>query len=120
MDSRGLREYSLPVVLHSFLAASLADIYDSGLAPDTLSAPAIYFYALLCSFLTGVWSAWLGFASSVNMTANIRDVSGPGLSALLFSTISHIFFAGSASPLLLLLSWGFSFPMILGFFDVKS
>jgi hypothetical protein len=44
-------------------------LYDSGLAPDALSAPPIIFYALLFySFLTGVGSAG-GFASSVNSTA---------------------------------------------------
>ena len=46
-------------------------------------------------------------------------ISGFGLSAFLFSTISHIFFADSASRLLLLLSLGSSFPMILGFFFVR-
>ena len=46
-------------------------------------------------------------------------ISGYGLSAFLFSTISHIFFADSASPLLLVLSLGSSFPMILGFFFVR-
>ena len=46
-------------------------------------------------------------------------MSGYGLSAFLFSTLSHIFFAGSASPLLLLLSLGSSLPMIVGFFFVR-
>ena len=46
-------------------------------------------------------------------------ISGFGLSAFLFSTISHIFFAGSVSSLLLVLSFGSSFPMILGFFFVR-
>jgi hypothetical protein len=46
-------------------------------------------------------------------------ISGYGLSAFLFSSISHVYFAGSASPLLLLLSLGSSFPMILGFFFVR-
>ena len=46
-------------------------------------------------------------------------MSGYGLSAFLFSTISHIFFVGSASPLLLLLSLGTSIPMIIGFFFVR-
>jgi hypothetical protein len=46
-------------------------------------------------------------------------ISGYGLSAFLFSTISHAFFADSASPLLLVLSLGSSFPMILGFFFVR-
>ena len=47
-------------------------------------------------------------------------MSGYGLSAFLFSTISHIFFVGSPSPLLLMLSLGASFPMILGFFFVRQ
>ena len=46
-------------------------------------------------------------------------MSGYGLSAFLFSTISHIFFVGSVSPLLLLLSLGTSIPMILGFFFAR-
>ena len=46
-------------------------------------------------------------------------ISGYGLSAFLFSTISHIFFPGSASPLLLVLSLGSSFPMLLGSFFVR-
>ena len=45
-------------------------------------------------------------------------ISGFGLSAFLFSTISHVFFADSTSQLLLLLSWGSSFTMVLGFFFV--
>ena len=52
-------------------------------------------------------------------TASIRDRSGYGLSAFLFSTIAHIFFTGSTSTLLLVLSLGSSFPMILGFFFVR-
>ena len=47
-------------------------------------------------------------------------MSGYGLSAFLFSTISHIFFVGSLSPFLLMLSLGASFPMILGFFFVRQ
>ena len=46
-------------------------------------------------------------------------MSGYGLSAFLFSTISHIFFVGSPSPLLLTLSLGSSIPMILGFFFAR-
>ena len=49
--------YTLPVALHFLLVDTPAsDIYDSGLAPDALSAP-IIFYALLCSFLARVRSA---------------------------------------------------------------
>ena len=46
-------------------------------------------------------------------------ISGVGLSAFLFSAVSQTFFAGDASQLLLLLSLGSSFPMILGFFFVR-
>ena len=128
-------------------------IYDSGLAPDALSASTISFCALLlCSFLTGVGSNG-GFGGAVNSTAKTFPdravctffflvffffakviflttpcqrasttglvISGYGLSAFLFSTISHIFFAGSASSFLLVLALGSSFPMILGFFFVR-
>ena len=124
-------------------------LYDSGLAPDVLSASAIIFYALLlCSFLIGVGSTG-GSTSAIYSTAKTFPdravciywrfckvylilitrcqrasttglvISGYGLSAFLFSTISHIFFAGSVSPLLLVLSLGSSFPMILGFFFVR-
>ena len=70
MDSRGPR-----ILLASGFVCLLSGysgikyLYDSGLAPDALSASAITFYALLfCSFLTGVGSA-AGFTSSVNSTA---------------------------------------------------
>ena len=46
-------------------------------------------------------------------------ISGYGLSAFLFSAISHLYFAGGASQLLLLLSLGSSFPMMLGYFFVR-
>ena len=46
-------------------------------------------------------------------------ISGFGLSAFLFSSIFHMFFAGNESAFLLLLALGSSFPMILGFFFVR-
>ena len=55
------------------------------------------------------------------MTANIHDRSGNiWLWTISLSLLDylHIFFIGNASPLLLLLTLGTSFPMILGFFFV--
>ena len=148
MDSRGPR---IPLACSSiFLLGGYSGVryfYDSGIAPEALSAPVITFFALLlCGCLTGAGSA-AGFTSSVNSTAKTFPdravciqlrfaklvliipyqrasttglvISGFGLSAFLFSTISHIFFAGGASQLLLLLALGSSFPMILGFFFVR-
>jgi hypothetical protein len=70
VDSRGPR-ILLACSFVSLLGgySGIRYLYDSGLAPDASSAPAIVFYALLfCSFLTGVGSAG-GFTSSVNATA---------------------------------------------------
>ena len=70
VDSRGPR--ILLACSFVFLLSGYSGIkylYDSGLAPDASSAPAIVFYALIfCSFLTGIGSSG-GFASSVNSTA---------------------------------------------------
>ena len=70
MDSRGPRiplAFSFVCLLGGY--SGMRYLYDSGLAPDALSASAIIFYALLlCSFLTGVGSAG-GSASSVYSTA---------------------------------------------------
>jgi hypothetical protein len=151
VDSRGPR---IPLAC-SFVCllggySGIRYFYDSGLAPDALSVPAIIFYALLlCSFLTGVGSSGGGTSSIYSTAKTFPDravcilltffllkiislitpwqrasatglvISGYGLSAFLFSTISHIFFADRASPLLLVLSLGSSFPMILGFFFVR-
>ena len=70
VDSRGPR-ILLACSFVSLLGgySGIRYLYDSGLAPNALSAPAIIFYTLLfCSFLTGVGSAG-GFASAVNSTA---------------------------------------------------
>jgi hypothetical protein len=70
VDSRGPRillACSFVFLLGGY--SGIKYIYDSGLAPDALSAPSIVFYALLlCSFLTGVGSLG-GLTSSVNSTA---------------------------------------------------
>ena len=150
VDSRGPRillACSFVFLLGGF--SGIRYLYNSGLAPDVLSAPVISFCALLlCSFLTGAGNGG-GVASSVNSTAKTFPdravcilcwrlakvifliiscqrasttglvISGYGLSAFLFSAISHIFLADDPSQLLLLLSLGSSFPMILGFFFVR-
>jgi len=131
VDSRGPR--MLLACSAVFLLGGYSGIrylYVSGLAPDALSIPTISFFVLLlCGFLTGAGSGG-GFAGSVNSTAKTFPdrarasttglvISGYGLSAFLFSTISHIFFAGRASPLLLFLALGSSFPMMLGSFFVR-
>ena len=150
VDSRGPR--ILLACSFVFLLGGYSGIrylYDSGLAPDALSVPAVIFYALLlCSFLTGVGGSG-GISGALNTVSKTFPdqavcsprfcknyfllispwkrasttglvMSGYGLSAFFFSTISHIFFVGSASPLLLLLSLGSSIPMILGFFFIRS
>ena len=69
VDSRGPR--ILLACSFVFLLVGYSGIrylYDSGLAPDVLSAPAIIFYALLfCNFLTGLGSSG-GITGSVNTT----------------------------------------------------
>jgi hypothetical protein len=70
VDSRGPR-ILLACSFVSLLGgySGIRYLYDSGLAPDALSVPAISFCALLlCSYLTGAGSAG-GFTSSVNSTA---------------------------------------------------
>ena len=46
-------------------------------------------------------------------------MSGYGLSAFLFSTLSRLFFAGNTSSFLLLLSIGTAIPMVIGFFLIR-
>lgn len=47
-------------------------------------------------------------------------ISGFGLSAFLFSTVSHVLFPGNTSDFLLILALGTSIPMILGFFVLRT
>jgi hypothetical protein len=46
-------------------------------------------------------------------------MAGFGLSAFVFSSISHILFPGNTSDFLLVLTLGTSLPMVLGFFFVR-
>jgi hypothetical protein len=46
-------------------------------------------------------------------------ISGFGLSAFLFSSISHIAFSGNTSSFLRLLAFGTALPMVLGYFLVR-
>jgi len=104
--------------------------YDDGLPKGVahLSVPG-FITLCACNFLTGVGGSG-GLASAVNSTAKTFPdkarasttglvISGFGLSAFFFSTLSHLFFAGNTSDFFLVLALGTSFPMIMGFFLVR-
>ncbi|KAF5337303.1 hypothetical protein D9611_002979 [Ephemerocybe angulata] len=105
-------------------------LYDRGLEKGQDSLGLLGFCALVVfSYLTGAGGNG-GLTSSVNSTAKsfpdqMRGIttglviSGFGLSAFLFSTISRSFFAGNTSSFLFLLAVGTASPMILGFFLIK-
>ncbi|KAJ2914144.1 hypothetical protein MD484_g6264, partial [Candolleomyces efflorescens] len=105
-------------------------LYDAGLPQGVKDLPTMSFITLvLCSYLTGAGGNG-GLTSSVNSTAktfpdHMRGIttglviSGFGLSAFLFSTISHTFFPGNTSTFLFILAVGTAFPMILGFFFIR-
>lgn len=59
------------------------------------------------------------FPDATRATATGVTLAGFGLSAFLFSTISHSLFPGDVSSFLLLLALGTSLPMILGSLVVK-
>ncbi|KAF8147204.1 major facilitator superfamily domain-containing protein [Crassisporium funariophilum] len=105
-------------------------LYDRGLPPDASTLSTLGFCALVaCSSLTGAGGNG-GLTGSVNSTAKTFPdrarasttglvISGFGLSAFFFSSISHLFFAGNTSAFLLVLALGTSFPFIMGFFLVR-
>ncbi|RXW15826.1 hypothetical protein EST38_g10027 [Candolleomyces aberdarensis] len=105
-------------------------LYDAGLPEGVNHLSVLSFAALvLCSYLTGAGGNG-GLTSSVNSTARTFPdqmrgittglvISGFGLSAFLFSTISHTFFPGNTSTFLFILAVGTAFPMILGFFFIR-
>ncbi|CED85214.1 Major facilitator superfamily domain, general substrate transporter [Phaffia rhodozyma] len=83
----------------------------------------------LASFLTGAGSgAGLSgglnsvaksFPDATRATATGVVLAGYGLSAFLFSSISHVFFPGDTSSFLLLLSWGCFIPCFVGIFIIQ-
>lgn len=105
-------------------------LYDRGLPEGVKELGFPSFCALVVfSYLTGAGGNG-GLTSSVNSTAksfpdHMRGIttgiviSGFGLSAFLFSTISRSFFAGNTSAFLLILAVGTAAPMILGLFLVR-
>jgi len=104
-------------------------IFDMGLGEATeLSRPRLVLL-ILCSFITGI-GANASMATAMNTTAkNFPDhlramavsfvMSGFGLSAFFFSSISHILFPGNTSDFLLVLGLGTAIPVITGVFFVR-
>ncbi|KAF8629470.1 hypothetical protein AX15_003432 [Amanita polypyramis BW_CC] len=104
--------------------------YDRGLTPQDTAIPGVTFALLVvCEFLSGSGGN-AGVTSGINSTAKTFPdsarattvglvLAGFGLSAFLFSTISHIYFPGDTSTFLLMLALGTSFPMIMGIFLVR-
>ncbi|KAG5643241.1 hypothetical protein DXG03_001290 [Asterophora parasitica] len=105
-------------------------IYDSGVPEASTTVSTLTFSLLvLCSFMTGAGGNG-GLTSAVNSTAKTFPdkaratatgivLSGFGLSAFLFSTVSRVQFAGNTSSFILLLALGTSIPMVFGFFFVR-
>ncbi|KJA16098.1 hypothetical protein HYPSUDRAFT_47749 [Hypholoma sublateritium FD-334 SS-4] len=131
VDSRGPR--ILLVCSFLFLLGGYSGmryLYDTGLPADVEHLSIIAFCALvLFSYLTGAGGNG-GLVSSVNSTAKTFPdkarasttglvISGFGLSAFFFSSISHLLFAGNTSAFLLVLALGTSCPMIIGWFLVR-
>ncbi|KZP11884.1 MFS general substrate transporter [Athelia psychrophila] len=127
-DTRGPR----PLMVGSFVLLlcgylGIRTIFDMG---SSGTHPMVMFWLLvLFTFMTGAGGN-AGLVSSVNATANSFPdraratttgivISGFGLSAFFFSTISRTIYHGDTSSFLLLLALGTSFPMILGFFFVR-
>ncbi|KAG2014193.1 hypothetical protein CC2G_011035 [Coprinopsis cinerea AmutBmut pab1-1] len=107
------------------------DAEEEGGEEDTKDGiPTLAFVFLaLCCFLTGAGGC-AGLAGAVNSTAKTFPdqmratttglvISGFGLSAFLFSTVSQTVYAGNTSSFLSLLAFGTSVPLFLGLFTVR-
>ncbi|KAG6883709.1 hypothetical protein C0993_004493, partial [Termitomyces sp. T159_Od127] len=118
-------------------------IFDAGV-PENSNSISLFTSSILvlCGFMTGAGGN-AGLTGAVNSTAKTFPdktsclvkltetltrqratatglvISGFGLSAFLFSTISRIHFPGNTSSFLGLLALGTSVPMVLGFFFVR-
>ncbi|KAI0310364.1 major facilitator superfamily domain-containing protein [Amylostereum chailletii] len=131
MDTRGPR----PLLIASFVCLlsgylTIRAMYDAGLDEGEENLRRGHLLLLIfASYLTGVGSN-SGMASAMNSTAKsfpdrLRAIvvgivmSGFGLSAFFFSTLSHLLFPGNTSDFLLVLALGTALPMILGFFFVR-
>lgn len=131
VDLRGPR---MPFIASSLLLftgyAGIRYIYDKGLAPEESTISSTTFILLIiCGYITGTGGN-AGVTSAINSTAksfpdNARAttvglvLSGFGLSAFLFSSISRLFFPGDTSSFLLVLATGTVCPMIVGYFLVR-
>ncbi|KIM42690.1 hypothetical protein M413DRAFT_70185 [Hebeloma cylindrosporum] len=131
VDSRGPRILLAGAFLSLLIGYSgIRYLYDRGLPPNTSTLSILGFCVLVASsYLTGSGGN-AGLVSAVNSTAKTFPdqarasttglvISGFGLSAFFFSSISHLLFAGNTSAFLLVLALGTSFPMIMGFFFVR-
>ncbi|KAH9963274.1 major facilitator superfamily domain-containing protein [Russula dissimulans] len=109
--------------------SGIRGIFDAGLGNATeLSRPRLVLL-ILCSFITGIGGN-SSMAAAMNTTAkNFPDhlramavsfvMSGFGLSAFFFSSVSHILFPGNTSDFLLVLGLGTAIPVITGLFFVR-
>ncbi|CAA7269647.1 unnamed protein product [Cyclocybe aegerita] len=131
VDTRGPRillAFAFVFLLGGY--SGMRHLYEQGLPKGIMTLSTTAFVALATfSFLTGAGGNG-GLTSAVNSTAKTFPdkarasttglvISGFGLSAFFFSTISRMFFAGNTSFFLLVLAVGTSFPMIMGFFLVR-
>lgn len=130
VDTRGPR----PLLIAAFILllsgyTGIRGIFDAGLGGGKDLSTLRLIILVLCSFFSGV-GGHAGMASAMNTTAkNFPDhlravtvglvMSGFGLSAFFFSSISHTLFPGNTSDFLLVLSLGTAIPMIFGFFFVR-
>lgn len=131
MDTRGPR----PLLIVAFIALlggylGIRTAYDRGLEEGESTLSRGHLFALIfCSYLTGMGGN-SAMSTAMNSTAksfpdSSRAVvvgivmSGFGLSAFLFSTISHVLFPGNTSDFLLVLALGTALPMVVGLFFVR-
>ncbi|KAF8522453.1 major facilitator superfamily domain-containing protein [Hysterangium stoloniferum] len=132
VDRRGPR----PLLIACFFLLligymGIRSYYDAGLAGSDNKLPFLNLVALsIFSFMTGVGGN-CGLIAGTNATAKsfperLRAttvgfvLSGFGLSAFLFSSLSHLFFPGDTSSFLLFLSLGTSIPIIVSFLTVQT
>ena len=130
VDSRGPRILLVGAFVCLLAGYSgIRSLYDAGLDEGERLSNMHLSLMILCGFLTGLGGN-AGLTSAINSTAKsfpdrLRAtavgvvISGFGLSAFFFTSLSHIFFPGDTSRFLLILALGTSLPMILGFFFIR-
>lgn len=104
-------------------------MYDDGIGSGSSISPVHFAILVLCALLTGfgaigglssaLSTTAKSFPQSLHATATALVLSGFGLSAFFFTTISHIFFAGDTSALLNLLALATSIPMLVALFVLR-